>query len=500
MLVAMSLVASLRLVQPAPLVQLALLVLFLGGVALALRRLLLPLPDIRRVPTIPFWVALLPLVKDVDQQDTFNRYIKEPIRDHGAAKIFFAARWNLLVHRPSYIAEIFKHQDVYQKSGNQEKIPHSVLAALTGDNIISSHGESWKRYQRVIKPGLQANADLGVLLGNAHTLRNILIEAQAQCRHGGVGIQASIQRYTIANFAQNNFNVDFGIQYKIKRDIFRPIFMNFPFLDNFGFPSRQRARELASHFTDQLVLGLERTCIDGNAKNDTRNELPRALLAARQNGTFTEKQFRDNVTILFVAGQENPQLSIISTLYLLAKHPDVQDDLYRELLPHGDGPIGQETLQSMPLLSAVVLESIRLFPPIGQLINRKVSRPVWLGGEIFVPAGTYVGYNCYSTNRDSEAWGADSNDFRPQRWGLGCQEIQREYRRRRSRAEFISFHGGQRACLGERFALLQLKATLYVLVKSLRWKLDPVWPDRMTPAGPLCPRNLHLIFEQRLDS
>ncbi|KAG5997319.1 hypothetical protein E4U43_002670 [Claviceps pusilla] len=469
-----------HLVLLAPLV---LLVLLVTTVALSLRRLLLPLQDIRRVPTIPFWVALLPLVKDVDQQDTFNRYIKEPITKHGVAKIFFAARWNLLVHRPSYVADLFKHEDVYQKSGNQKKIPHSVLAALTGDNIISSHGESWKRYQRVIKPGLQASTDVDILLGNAHTLRNILSDAQAQCRHGGVGIQASIQRYTIANFAQTIFNVDFGIQYKIKKDIFRPVFMNFPFLDNFGFPSRQRARELASHFTDQLVSGLEGTCIDDKTNDDAKNKLPRALLDARQDGTFTEQQFRDNVTILFVAGQENPQLSIISTLYLLAKHPNVQDELYKEFLPHGQGPISHESLYSMPLLSAVVFESLRLFPPIGQLINRLVSQPVWLGGDIFVPAGTYVGYNCYSTNRDPEAWGPDPNDFRPQRWGLGFQDIQREYRRRRSRAEFISFHGGQRACLGERFALLQLKATLYVLVRSLRWKLDPTWPDRMTPVS-----------------
>ncbi|KAG6096120.1 hypothetical protein E4U30_001769 [Claviceps sp. LM220 group G6] len=489
-----------------------LIVILVGALTFALRPLLFPLRDIRRVPTIPFWVALLPLIRDVDQQDTFNRYIREPVTKHGAAKIFFASRWNLLVHRPSYVAVIFKREDVYQKSGNQKKIPHSVLAALTGDNIISSRGETWKSYQRVIKPGLQAGADLGVLLSNARALRDILVEAQAQSPRGGVGIQASIQRYTIANFAQSNFNVDFDtlksdtayihrIQYRIKKEIFKPIFLNFPFLDTFGFPSRQRARELASHFTDQLVSALERTDTrldDGT--NDAKSKLPRALLSARQNGTFTEKQFRDNVTILFVAGQENPQLAIISTLYLLAKHTGVQDDLYREFLAHDDGLVTQDSLYSMPLLSAVVLESLRLFPPIGQLINRQVSQPVWLGGEIFVPAGTYVGYNCYSTNRDSEAWGSDSNEFRPQRWGLNCQDIQKEYRRRRSRAEFISFHGGQRACLGERFALLQLKATLYVLVKSLRWKLDPTWPDRMTPAGPLCPRNLHLVFERRMAS
>ncbi|KAG6041255.1 hypothetical protein E4U41_005296 [Claviceps citrina] len=487
-----------------------LVALLVGAVALALRCLLLPLREIRGIPTIPFWVALLPLVTNVDQQETFDRYIKQPLRRHGAVKLFFAARWNLLVHRPSYLAEIFKHEDTYQKSGNQKKIPHSVLAALTGDNIISSHGESWRHYQRVIKPGLQASSGLDILLDNAQSLRKMLMEAQSQCRPGGIGIQSSIQRYTISNFAQVHFKVDFGtmksatahlhqLQYKIKKHIFRPMFLNFPFLDNFGFPSRRRARELASHFTDQLVLGLEQACIDDKA-SDAKNNLPRALLEARRNGTFTEKQFRDNVTILFVAGQENPQLSIMSTLYILAKHPTIQDDLYREFLLCDEDGISQESLHSMPLLSAVVFESIRLFPPIGQLINRQVSQPVWLGGDIFVPAGTYVGYNCYSTNRDPDAWGPDSNEFRPQRWGHGCQDIQKEYRRRRSRAEFISFHGGQRACLGERFALLQLKATLYVLVKGLRWKLDPTWPEKMTPAGPFCPRNLHLIFEQRLSA
>jgi unspecific monooxygenase len=96
--------------------------------------------------------------------------------------------------------------------------------------------------------------------------------------------------------------------------------MNFPFLDSLGIPSRQRARKLASHFTDQLVLALENGA-EGKAVGGTKSELPGALLAARRSGVLTEKQFRDNVTILFVAGQENPQLAIISTLYLLAKHP-----------------------------------------------------------------------------------------------------------------------------------------------------------------------------------
>jgi unspecific monooxygenase len=75
---------------------------------------------------------------------------------------------------------------------------------------------------------------------------------------------------------------------------------------------------LASLFTDQLVLALEAAHETGAAEGQSK--LPGRLLAARYSGVLTEQQFRDNVTILFIAGQENPELAVISTLYLLAKN------------------------------------------------------------------------------------------------------------------------------------------------------------------------------------
>lgn len=160
------------------------------------------------IPTITFWVALMPLVKDVDQQDVFTKYIEKPLRKHGAASIFFAGQWNVLIHKPAYLAEVFRREDIYQKSGNYSKIPHRVLAALLGDNIISSRGESWKKYKRVIKPGLQARPNLDVLLQNARQLSTILVESQAVPTDG---IQGSIQRNTIACFGNMYFNVDLNV-------------------------------------------------------------------------------------------------------------------------------------------------------------------------------------------------------------------------------------------------------------------------------------------------
>jgi cytochrome P450 len=135
----------------------------------------------------------------------------------------------------------------------------------------------------------------------------------------------------------------------------------------------------------------------------------------------------------------------------------------------------------MPFLTSVIYESLRLFPPIGQLVNRKASENALLGGDIFIPKGTYLGYNCYSTNRDPAVWGPRADDFDPSRWGASSASIQKQYRLRKARAEFISFHGGRRACLGEKFALLQMRITLVHMVCEFTWQLDPCWVDRKTP-------------------
>ncbi len=174
---------------------------------------LLPPRHPRGIPAVPFWVTLIPFFRDVDQSETFKKYIEEPIRTHGAVKLFFAARWNVLVHRPRYLAEIFKHEEVYQKSGNQKKIAHSVLADFLGDNIISSHGQTWKRYREVIKPGLQRPFEIEKLVRNAEKLCDLISNA---CLHTtgksrGIPVQGLLQRYTIANVAELVLQTNFGV-------------------------------------------------------------------------------------------------------------------------------------------------------------------------------------------------------------------------------------------------------------------------------------------------
>ena len=159
---------------------------------------------------------------------------------------------------------------------------------------------------------------------------------------------------------------------------------------------------------------------------------------------------------------------------------DVQERVRQEILCIRSEHWDYAVLQGLPYLTSVIYETLRMFPPISQLINRKTTEHVLLGGKIPIPAGTYVGYNAYATGRDRQAWGETANDFKPERWGSAIDEINAQYRRANSRASFIAFHGGRRACLGQKFAMFEARLTMAELLTQARWKIDPTWEKRMT--------------------
>jgi len=116
-------------------------------------------------------------------------------------------------------------------------------------------------------------------------------------------------------------------------------------------------------------------------------------------------------------------------------------------------------------------------------MNRRTEEDVVLGDNIVLKKGTYCGYNGYTTNRDTEAWGPDSHEFRPSRWGNNAEEIQMLFRKSSSKSTFISFHGGRRTCLGIKFAMMGARVSISKLLTTVRWELDPTWPRRMTPVS-----------------
>lgn len=229
---------------------------------------------------------------------------------------------------------------------------------LAGSNIISDHGENWRLYRSVIRPGLQQNFSTEILQRNTKRLGDMIVATQ---RHqpGPMPVQNVFQNYTIANSANILLNADFPVssisfryfspsnltlltlasqpldntgssylsklQTAVKKEIFKPIFLNFPLLDRLPLPSRQNARALVNRFSDALREGVIRGQDLHGASTDNETKQPvyvaQLLLEAHDNNVLTSKQLHDNLNVTFVASQENPQLALTSTLYLLAKYP-----------------------------------------------------------------------------------------------------------------------------------------------------------------------------------
>lgn len=203
---------------------------------------------------------------------------------------------------------------------------------------------------------------------------------------------------------------------------------------------------------------------------------------------ISEKQFRDNLKITFLTAHENAQQLVNSMFWQLGTRVDIQSHLRDEILVMAskDPDPSHEIINTLPYLASVVLELLRLFPPVSQLINRVAMQPALLGDELPIPKGTFVGWNAWAVHSNTAIWGADAREFRPERWGSTVEEMQARFRRETVRGTYIPFNAHRRKCLGQGFALLQMKILLFVLLGRVSWVVDPGYQLKMTPVGSPC--------------
>ncbi|CAK9437263.1 uncharacterized protein LODBEIA_P16410 [Lodderomyces beijingensis] len=424
-----------------------------------------PLNFPRNIPTIPFYVSFR---GGLDQLEIYERYLRDKLEKYGAVKIYFASRWNILVSRPEYLVHIFKNEDIFAKSGNHKKIPGSLLATYTGDNVISAHGHLWRKYREVVASSIQF-PDLAPIEENTATF----MKALEQELESGSAIMVGdlLQKYSLANVGDCIVGADLismheKIKY-IKSQIFKRFFMSFPSVERFPIPSRIKARREVEEFRNWFGAKIMQSRRGAAAK----------LTAALSDGKLTQKQFLDNSIILMVAGHENPLLLMLSLLHVLAKNPTVQDQIRRE---------------PEPTLSAVIYETLRLFPPLNQIVNRCTTKVAYLG-DIRIPKGAYVGYYNMGTGRDRNIW-ESADEFKPERWGSTVEEAAVNYSQAKRSGKLPAFHGRKRACLGEKYALYQCKFLIEAILGKYKISLDESFEGRITSAGPIAPVNMKLHF------
>jgi cytochrome P450 len=179
---------------------------------------------------------------------------------------------------------------------------------------------------------------------------------------------------------------------------------------------------------------------------------------------LSDDELIGQITLFFLSSFETTAVALIWTLFLLAQHPHVLADLLDELdgALHGAAP-RVEQLAALPLLDAVIKESMRLVPPAIQ--GGRISVAPFEMGPYHFPAGTKVMYSQYITHRLPELY-PQPQRFLPERWRTIDP----------SPYEYLPFLGGPRMCLGAPFATMEMKIVLAMIVQRYRLAL----PENVT--------------------
>jgi cytochrome P450 len=208
--------------------------------------------------------------------------------------------------------------------------------------------------------------------------------------------------------------------------------------------------------------------------------------SATRKTKLSNEEMKSHIDLFLIAGYETTAISLTWALIELARQLELQQKLREELQRFSSSdPTWDQMKSELPLLDAVVHETLRLHPPL-RLITRvaadddivPLSAPIKTASgttvdSIAISKGTMVTLPFELFNRSEELWGPDAKRFVPDRW---LQEFNYPAKEIRGHRHLFTFSDGPKACIGKEFALAEFKAALSVLIRNFTFEL-PDGPD-----------------------
>ena len=401
------------------------------------------------------------------------RFAKDPLgllsgiaRTYGdIASFSLAGNPVFLVSHPDYVREVL----IAQRAKFEVSALRARLELVLGTGLLTSRGELHARQRRLMQPVFRKSridAYAGCMVDYARRTRD-------RWRPGGeIDLSGEMMKLTMAVVAKTLFDHDVeGDADRVSRNL--TLLMSYftrlmsPWL-RYGLklplPATLKFRR-ALRELDTVIYGM----IAHRRQHPTGGEdLLSLLMRAKDdetNAAMTEKQLRDELLTLFLAGHETTANALTWTIWLLAQHPDADAKVHAEAAAVLAGRERFDAADADRLLYArqVLLEGLRLYPP-AWFVGRTPLEDVQLGGYT-IPKGATVLLSQYVSHRDGRFF-SDPQRFRPERW-TG------EFLQRLPRGAYFPFSAGDRHCIGEGFAWLEALLILATLVERWRFELAP---------------------------
>lgn len=357
------------------------------------------------------------------------------------------------------------------------------LEPMIGNGLLISEGDFWRRQRRLEQPAFHRTR----IAGYAASMVAEVEPLTASWRDGEErDVHADMLALTLEVVTRTLFGADVREHVPVVREALATVLTTLNYrLSTLLFmlptivpvPAHLRLRAAMSRL-DRIVYGIiERRRRSGERRADLLGML---LDAKDEDGArMTDRQLRDEVMTLMVAGHETTALSLSWSSYLLAAHPTAEAALHRELeAVLGGRPPAVDDLPRLRFADAAVKETLRLYPP-GWVIFREALEDLEIRGHA-VRRGWTVALPQWAVHR-SGRFHPEPERFRPERWlddDAG-----------RHRFAYFPFGGGPRLCIGSHFAMLESTLLLAAIAQRFRFRTVPGSTPEPDPAITLRPRS-----------
>lgn len=335
-----------------------------------------------------------------------------------------------------------------------------AASGLFGENLFTTDDKLWKILRKTMQPAFQSQQirDHGQIMIDATTAM------VSQWQSGQIlEICQAMMDLTMGITSQAFFGVDLRERQEAKNivrfiELFNQRISGIPVPAWLPLPATLEMKHQIAKAAQLFAPLIEERHHSRQVYTDILAMLV-AAQAADTTGLITDQQVQNEVMNLFAAGYEVTANSLAFTLYLIHQHPTVENQLRTELdQVLGQRPISFNDLANLPYLECVIKESMRLIPVTAVFARQATQTITW--ADRTIPKNTTVLISPWTLHRRNDIYPAPLT-FNPDRFSVSARSQIPKF-------AYLPFSGGMRICIGQAFAMTQMRINLATILQHYR--------------------------------
>ncbi|KRK06141.1 cytochrome P450 4d1 isoform X2 [Drosophila yakuba] len=388
---------------------------------------------------------------------------------------------------PSYSVMLFNPRDVERVLGNSQLLTksqeYSFLGRWLNEGLLVSNGRKWHRRRKIITPAfhfrilepyveifdrqsLRLVEELRLRMSRGQERINLgeaihLCTLDAICETA-MGVSINAQSNADSEYVQAVKTISMVLHKRMFNILYR---FDLTYMLTPLARAEKKALNVLHQFTEKIIVQRREELIRGGSGQESSNEdadvgakRKMAFLDILLQSTVDERplsnlDIREEVDTFMFEGHDTTSSALMFFFYNIATHPEAQKKCFEEIRSvvgnDKSTPVSYELLNKLHYVDLCVKETLRMYPSV-PLLGRKVLEDCEINGKL-IPAGTNIGISPLYLGRREELF-SEPNSFKPERFDVvTTAEKLNPY-------AYIPFSAGPRNCIGQKFAMLEIKA------------------------------------------